>query len=202
VNAVLLGEPRPTPYDLRFTILGFDVRVSPWFWLAAVLLGGRNGGFGLLIWIVVVLISILIHELGHAFAFRHFGISSHIALYHFGGVAVPDGYGSSWGNQRSLSPQQHIFVSAAGPALQILAAIALIIVLRAGGFFIPFELPAQFQGTKELPSVALNIFVVQFLFVSIFWALLNLLPVYPLDGGQISRNLSRSLVAVKPSSTP
>ncbi|MCA9188494.1 MAG: site-2 protease family protein, partial [Planctomycetales bacterium] len=42
---------------------------------------------------------------------------------------------------------------------------------------------------NPLPSRELMLFVDVYLFVSVYWALLNLLPVYPLDGGQISRNL-------------
>jgi Zn-dependent protease len=184
----MLGEPARTPYDLRFSIMGFDVRISPWFWLAGVLLGGRLGGQELILWTAVILLSILIHELGHALAFRHYGISSHIVLYHFGGLAVPDSYGSSYGGSRPLTAQQHMVVSASGPALQILAAIAMIIVLRVGNYAIPFALPSQFQGQNILPSASAYFFVAQFLYVSIFWALLNLLPVYPLDGGQIARD--------------
>lgn len=188
---MFLGEPNPTPYDLRFPVFGFDVRISPWFWLGVILIGGRNSGRDLLIWVAVVLLSILIHELGHTFAFRRFGVSSHIVLYHFGGLAVPDAYGSAWGGPRGLSPSQQAFVSAAGPALQMASAILLMGLLLLAGFYVPlpFELPASWQGSQPLPSEAAHSFVFYYLVVSIFWALLNLWPVYPLDGGQIARSL-------------
>ncbi len=137
-----------------------------------------------------MLVSILIHELGHSLAFRRYGVSSHIVLYHFGGVAVPDTYGSAWGGSRGMSPQQHIIIAAAGPALQMLSAVALLFVLRAGNFAIPFVWDfGPLEGSNPLPNDAVRTFVFQFLYVSIFWALLNLLPVYPLDGGQIARDL-------------
>ncbi len=105
---MLLQEPPETPYDLRFQLLGFPVRVSWTFWLGAVVFGyefarqidfiamaaGLNSpGAGplLLLWILCLLVSILIHELGHALAFRQFGIQSSIVLYHFGGLAIPIG---------------------------------------------------------------------------------------------------------------
>ena len=66
-------EPNRTPYDLAFRLFGFRVRVHPLFWLGTAIFGGNllqpPGGIEyLLVWIVVVLVSILVHELGHAAA--------------------------------------------------------------------------------------------------------------------------------------
>ena len=83
-----LGEPARTPYDLQFSIFNFPVRISALFWLVGLITGQGSAQEGvrfLLVWIAALFVSILIHELGHTFAFRYFGISSHIVLYHFGG---------------------------------------------------------------------------------------------------------------------
>ena len=96
---MLLAEPQPTPADWQFELAGIRVRVSPWFWLASALLGfGVCQSFAggdqraligyLILWAGVVLVSILIHEMGHALAFRLFGQSAHIVIYHFGGLAA------------------------------------------------------------------------------------------------------------------
>ena len=70
--------------DVR--ILGFPVRIEGTFFLMAAILGqGRPGGF-VLAWIAVVFISILAHELGHAFAFRAFGDTPRITLHTLGGL--------------------------------------------------------------------------------------------------------------------
>ena len=139
------------------------------------------------------MVSITIHELGHAMAFRQFGISAHIVLYHFGGIAVSDG--QIWGAQggRSLHPRQHIFVSAAGPVTQLVLAAIIVGSLVAAGMQVPMPigfiatmLPTQ-DGTP-LPLSA-HVFVWNLLWVNIGWGLVNLLPVYPLDGGQIAREL-------------
>ncbi|MEM8678363.1 MAG: site-2 protease family protein [Planctomycetota bacterium] len=198
---MLLTEPQPTPYDLRFSLLGFPVRISPWFWLVSVLLGGRlfsqgteqNTGTLLLIWVGVVLVSILVHELGHAFAFRHFGTSCEIVLYQFGGLAIPNAYESVW-QTRARDPRQQVLISAAGPAAQIASALIVAALVRASGHAVPSIggiagaiLP--FRGGQPLPSFAANFLVDFYLYVSIYWALLNLVPVYPLDGGQIARSL-------------
>ena len=83
----MLGQPQRTPYDLRFQLFNFPVTVSPWFWLVALIIGGEGatsrGLPGVVSWMLAVFVSILIHELGHTFAFRYFGIPSHIVLYHF-----------------------------------------------------------------------------------------------------------------------
>ena len=64
---MLIGEPPRTPYDLNFSLLGIPVRIHPFFWLAGLLLGPRQGGPpAILLWIAAVFLAILVHELGHA----------------------------------------------------------------------------------------------------------------------------------------
>ena len=87
---MFLVDPPPSPGDLHFRLFGFPIRITPWFWIGAVLLGigGDSAPEAVLTWVVVVLISILVHELGHAFAIRYFGESARITLYHLGGLAI------------------------------------------------------------------------------------------------------------------
>ena len=74
---MLLGEPPQTQYDLRFHVFGIPVRVHPWFWAIVVILGISGGGktppIDLLIWVGCVFVSILVHELGHAFTALAYG---------------------------------------------------------------------------------------------------------------------------------
>jgi Zn-dependent protease len=144
-------------------------------------------------WIAVVLVSILCHEFGHALAFRMFGIQSHVVLYHFGGFAAP--YSTSeFGRQMRLSPKQHIVVSAAGPAASLALGILVAAFFYLSGYAVPhpFDFIPQLdflRRGKPLHSIALAGFVLAMLEVNIWWAVMNLLPVYPLDGGQISREM-------------
>lgn len=191
----MLSEPMRTKFDWNFELFNFPVRISCWFWLAAIVLGSNGNPRTVLAWVVAVFISILIHELGHAFAFRHFGVSSRIVLYHFGGLAVPDSYGSMGGRvNRANRPRNSMIISAAGPALQILSAVALFLILRAGGYAVPnpfnfLDHLVPIEPTRVLQNEMIRNFIGQYMFISIFWALLNLLPIYPLDGGQIARDL-------------
>lgn len=202
---MLLGEPQRTPYDLNFPLLGTHVRVAPFFWLAAIVIGqnaqymtpnGMSMNYLLLmgIWVAAMFLSILIHEMGHVLAFRRYGINSHVVLYHFGGLAVPSG-SLAW-QPRRMDPYAQIFISAAGPAANLLTVVLIVLMLRAAGHQVPLPLlglrewfPEFFTAGDPVPNAALNTLIAFILYPSFYWALLNLLPIYPLDGGQISREL-------------
>jgi Zn-dependent protease len=195
---MLLAEPQPTPADWQFELAGIPVRISAWFWLGAAILGwnacqhlargDQRAMLGyLIVWAGVVLVSILIHEMGHALAFRAFGQGSRVIIYHFGGLAIPD----AW-SRRNLRPIQQLLVSAAGPIAQLILAVLIIAVLKAGGWYVPFPIEVvgdalDLYSGREFESPLLKALVGFLLFVNIFWPILNLLPVPPLDGGQIVR---------------
>jgi stage IV sporulation protein FB len=154
---------------LRFSLFGFPVEVQWPFWLTVVLLSGRmdanNVGqlHSLAMWVVVVFIAILGHELGHALAMRHFGDRSpRITLYAMGGLAHPSSWFSRW---------QNIFVSAAGPIASLL--------MGALGFGLFFILRPE-RGSLGQEVLG------EWLWVNIGWSFFNLLPIMPLDGGQIA----------------
>lgn len=202
---MLLAEPPRTPWDLNFQVLGFPVRVHPLFWLVGLLLGfprggGDNVGIYLLIWFVALFSSILIHELGHALMIRRFGRPAHIVLYAMGGLAIegrPRGeYGFSFepygSSQRARTPQEQILISAAGPGIQLLLALLIVVLVKAtGGQVIPhFEgvipVPVPWLGGELGKNANISLLVWMLLYVNVFWPIINLLPVLPLDGGQIA----------------
>jgi Zn-dependent protease len=141
----------------------------------------------LVIWMVAVLFSLLVHEMGHALAYRWFGQSAHVVLYHLGGLAIPDAW--SRGARR---PWQRLVISAAGPLAQLALAAVIVAVLKVGGYAVPFPVPSVgaalglYEGA-DIGSRFLFALVYFLLQVNIFWPLLNLVPVPPLDGGQIVR---------------
>jgi Zn-dependent protease len=204
---MLLQEPGHSPYDLRFHLLGFPVRISWSFWLAGVVfgfglvgsmdeaLGPRSPGMLplLLLWNLCLLVSILIHELGHALAFRQNGMNASIVLYHFGGLAIPT---SSYSPDRfhgPLTPKQDIWISFAGPLAQFASAMVLIVAVKAAGYQAPVpwpltEVPGLTDG-EHIDSHGLYALLLFYIFPSVLWALLNLVPVWPLDGGHISSSI-------------
>ena len=152
---------------IRFSIFGIPVQVQPFFWLSLVLIGGAMDAntpaaiLELALFVLAGFISILVHELGHALTARKFGAYSEITLQAFGGYAAYSGV--------RLTRPQSFLVTAAGPGIQILLGLGVFAAI----WYLPrFE--SQF-----------GYFLGQLVWISIFWALLNLLPILPLDGGQM-----------------
>jgi stage IV sporulation protein FB len=184
---VLLAEPQPSPYDLNFRLFGVDVRVHPLFWLVSLVLAGVGDVTpgDALIWIAVVFISILVHELGHVAAYRYYGTDADVVLYSMGGLAIAR-------NHRWRGHWSQVVISFAGPLAGFLLAGLILASLYAARVPVQlsFGLPEVVQ--YYFPPVGgrnLTIFLYDILFVCIYWGLVNLLPIYPLDGGQIARAL-------------
>jgi membrane-associated protease RseP (regulator of RpoE activity) len=152
---------------LRFSLFGIPVQVQPWFWLTMAILGGgdsantRDALLRLVLFALAGFISIVVHELGHALTGRAFGARSAITLQAFGGYAEFSG--------AYFTRPQHFLVTAAGPFVQILLGVAIILVI---------------PDLWHLKSDA-GYFWSRLAWISIAWAVLNLLPVMPLDGGQM-----------------
>jgi stage IV sporulation protein FB len=182
---MLLGEPDPTQADLHFRVFGFPVRVSPYFWVGTLLLklsgSGKVQPSDAAIWVAVVFVSILVHELGHAFLQRRYGGHPWITLYGFGGLA-------SCGDC-DPRPRAQIIIALAGPAAGFLFAALILLLLTVSGHFVAFQaswIPVIWMPF-ESPYVTIAVFYL--LYVNIWWGIINLLPVYPLDGGRVSRQL-------------
>jgi stage IV sporulation protein FB len=170
----MLSEPELSTYDLHFQLFGTRIRVHPLFWLFTAILGWsamERGVIYLLIWIGVVFFSILLHEFGHIWMGKLFGSDGYIVLYSFGGLAV----GSSELRQR----WQRIFVYLAGPGIQL----AFYGLLWLG------EKSMSFEQRARLSEPVLEL-LHSLQWINLIWALFNLLlPVWPLDGGQVCREL-------------
>lgn len=192
----LFQPPPATRYDLRFNLAGIPVRVHPLFWLVALLLGSSSRSIvQILIWVFAVFVSILFHELGHAFAMRRYGQPSQIVLHFSGGLTIPEPVW--WGGRSAnvaLASGQEILISLAGPSAGFLLAGLLIIgVIFSGGSIITTSLLGviPYPAAVALPigGSVLNSLVTTLLWVNVFWGLINLVPVHPLDGGNVARYL-------------
>ena len=149
---------------LSFRVGPFPIRIYPWFFLSAVMLGGNFGfGWKMAAWVFVVFLSVLVHEMGHALVGRAFGGHPEIHLQAFGGVTFPQ-------FERRPGPGRQFVLSLAGPVCGLsLGAVAWSLV-----HFFP---PAPGSPTDWTMR--------QFMWVSVVWAVFNLLPILPLDGGQM-----------------
>ncbi|MBN2584901.1 MAG: hypothetical protein JXL80_17690 [Planctomycetes bacterium] len=153
---------------VQFRLLGFPVRVEASFLVMAAILGIGSGSLqGILAWMVAVFVSVLLHELGHAVVVRTYGIRPEIVLYGMGGQTRY----TAW---RPLNPWQEIAISAAGPGIGLIVGAALWLNLRQ-------------LGAPSAPI--LRMLLNSLLWVNIVWSLLNLLPILPLDGGNIMASI-------------
>lgn len=158
---------------IRFKIFGFPVAVHWFFWIIALLIGGglfaqtADDWARALVMVPVVFISILVHELGHAFAGRHYHARPSILLHGLGGMATLHGMRANW--------IQSIWVSAAGPAAGLALGLFSMVLL----LFVPI--------VHEVPMLQQALFFCTL--INFFWTFVNLLPIMPMDGGQILREI-------------
>ncbi len=191
---MLLGEPPRSQGDIHFRLFGFPVRIHPFFWIIAVLLGMNSPDVRqLLIWVVAVFISILWHEMGHAVVMRIYGFRPWITLYGMGGLAS---FGDPQSERaRRFGSLDHILVSLAGPMAGFLLAALLVAVavltdrMVVGSVWPPYLIVGGVEDLTRSGPTVLTSLINSALAINIFWGIINLMPIYPLDGGQIAREL-------------
>jgi stage IV sporulation protein FB len=122
-----------------------------------------------LLWIPILFMSVLVHELAHAamIAILGFG-SSHVILTGMGGVTV---------NARRARPWQNLLISLAGPVSSF--ALAFLCAWLFGMFEV-------MRTDRMLVALIPNLVA-----ANIWWGLFNLIPLPPLDGGHALRDLCR-----------
>jgi Zn-dependent protease len=171
---VFLFEPDQTRFDLRWRMFGTPIRVHPMFWLMSLILGYDatiRAGIGyVLAWVGCVLFSVLLHEFGHVWMGQLFGSHGYIVLYGFGGLAV--------GSNQLSARGQRILVSFAGPVIQLLLLALIWFSKDAVTPLIPV-------GSRRAAALVWSMLFE----INLLWPVLNLLPIWPLDGGQITREV-------------
>ena len=154
-------------------LFGIPVHVEPAFFIIAGLIGFNQAQGAedpvvvVAVWMGVTFVSILVHELGHGLTLKAFGQPSEIVLQGFGGVTI---------SQRRLSKAKSVAVSLAGS----LTALAVL------------WLPAQhFDHSTwwHQQDEWLRALVTFTAFANLWWSVANLLPIRPLDGGNVTTEL-------------
>lgn len=148
---------------MRFRLGSIPVRVQPAFLFLALFMAMNERDPRLIgIWLVVVFVSVLAHELGHALVGKAFGLVPQIDLHGMGGT-------TSWTGGAELGPARRVAISLAGPfAGFLLAALVFAFVLASP----PPDRFGQFAAR-------------QLMVVNVVWGVFNLLPLLPLDGGNV-----------------
>lgn len=189
-----------TQFDVKFQLLGVPVRINPLFWAVAAVMGWQKNDLPIvLLWVVCVLVSILVHEYGHALMSKAFGYSASIVLWGMGGLCY------SQGERQTLC--ERLAVVFAGPGagflfcgvVMVMGTVLLGITplghVQAAGSLVGLgsagEVAARVsrllgEGTAGQFTFDTYRFLV---FINLYWGLLNLLPIWPLDGGQAAQIL-------------
>lgn len=147
--------------------------ITPYFWLFAGLIGWLNSQsiIGSIIWVGIILLSVLFHEFGHALTAVFFHQKAQIQLVALGGVTSFHG--------PKLKFWQQFLIALNGPLAGILLfAIASLLL----------KLPLAFPILAIIASIRI---------VNLIWSIINLLPVAPLDGGQLLRIALEGFLGVK-----
>lgn len=153
-----------------------SITIHPVFWMLAGLIGWLSSGTiaGTLIWMAVVFFSVLIHEYGHALTALAFGQNARIELMGLGGLTYRSG--------KKLKFWQEFLVVLNGPIAGFLLFLAASLLLQV------------LKGQPDNPwYYAIKITA----FANLFWTIVNLLPVYPLDGGRLFTIILESLFGIK-----
>ncbi len=155
------------------------LKISPSFFAMAALLGFLNtfSLMGTVIWAFVIFISVLFHEYGHAIAATFFGQRAQIQLFAFGGLTIPQG--------KKLKGYQEFIVIAMGPLFGFLLYFATL--------FVPVE--ALASSSAFGPYLAYLVIVTRF--INLFWTIVNLIPILPLDGGHLLRVILEGFIGHK-----
>lgn len=163
-----------------FRFSGIDVKIHWTFYLLLVwvLLNGLfNRGIGSAVIDVVFLASaflcVVLHEFGHAFAARLFGIPTHgITLYPIGGVAQLDNI--------PRQPYKELVIALAGPAVNVVLAVAL------------FPIVAAMSIAVSPQGLWLSMLLERLLWINVGLVIFNIIPAFPMDGGRVLRAVCAS----------
>ena len=163
-----LGSIAGTAIRIHITFLLFLL------WLGTVFYqkGGAEAAWQGTIFILLIFLCVLLHELGHVFAARHYGVKTRdVTLWPFGGIAsmerMPD------------KPSEELIVAVAGPAVNVTIAAMLFMLVRP-------HLDVETLPKIDDPSVSLTVKV---LGANIVLVVFNMIPAFPMDGGRVLRAL-------------
>lgn len=141
-----------------------------WIWLDSYFASGFSAASRTLVFVVSVFGCVVAHEFGHVLVARAFGVGTpDITLYPFGGIARL--------NTIPQVPLQEFLIAIAGPAVNIVIALALLLLAGAA---------LNFAEVSALPNEQTGL-ATRLATTNIILAVFNLVPAFPMDGGRLLR---------------
>jgi stage IV sporulation protein FB len=163
-----IGSVAGTAIRIHITFLLF----LGWIFAASYVAGGADAAWGGLIFMVLLFLCVLLHEFGHIFTARAFGVRTpDVTLLPIGGVArlerIPE------------RPREEFLIAVAGPLVNVV--IAFLLVTFAGANLHTTHL-------EEVGNVKISL-IDRLAVVNLFLAAFNMIPAFPMDGGRVLRAL-------------
>jgi stage IV sporulation protein FB len=163
-----IGSVAGTAVRIHVTFLLF----LAWIFGVSYISGGPQAAWSGLVFLLLLFLCVLLHEFGHIFTARAFGVSTpDVILLPIGGVSrlerIPE------------QPSEEFLIAIAGPAVNVVIAALLVLVAGAN---------LQFDRLATL-DISGGGLVDQLAAVNLFLAVFNLIPAFPMDGGRVLRAL-------------
>jgi len=160
-----IGRVAGTVVRVHLTFLLF----LAWIFAASYASSGAATAWNTVLFIVLLFLCVLLHEFGHIFTARAFGVTTpYVTLLPIGGVAqlerIPE------------EPWEEFLIAIAGPMVNVV--ITLLLVYVAGANLQPSAVAVDSAQISMIDRLAI---------VNLFLALFNLIPAFPMDGGRILR---------------
>jgi Zn-dependent protease/CBS domain-containing protein len=166
-----IGSVAGTAVRIHVTFLLF----LAWIFGVNYVASGQQAAWNGLVFMVLLFLCVLLHEFGHIFTARRFGVNTpDVILLPIGGVArlerIPE------------KPSEEFLIAIAGPLVNVVIAALLVLV---GGA----HLQLNRLATLDISGGGL---IDQLAAVNLFLAVFNLIPAFPMDGGRVLRALLAS----------
>ncbi len=166
--SIIIGRIAGTAVRIHLTFLLLLI----WIGVSAYLRSGADAAFDNVLFIVLLFACVLMHEFGHIFMARHFGIPTpDVTLLPIGGVAqlqrLPE------------KPMEQLLVALAGPAVNVVIAAFLFLFMGATA-----DTSEMAQGLARIDDPKVSM-VAKLAAANTFLVLFNLIPAFPMDGGRV-----------------
>ena len=164
--SLTIGSVAGTAVRLHFTFVLF----LAWIGVTQYLAHGPAAAVDTLVFMVLLFFCVVLHEFGHIFMARRFGVKTpEVILSPIGGMAnmerIPE------------DPRQELQVAIAGPLVNVVIAALLVV---------GFGIDAGQLGAIDFDTASL---AVRLAFVNVMLVVFNLVPAFPMDGGRVLRAL-------------
>ena len=161
-----IGRVAGTVVRVHLTFLLF----LAWIFAASYAASGAATAWQTLLFVVLLFLCVLLHEFGHIFTARAFGVTTpYVTLLPIGGVAqlerIPE------------EPYEEFLIAIAGPLVNVFITIVLVVFAGA-------HLNASDAALIENTKISM---IDRLAVVNLFLALFNLIPAFPMDGGRVLR---------------